>query len=310
VLKRLLLATLASTALVSPALAFTIDFDCTATKVVDRKEFITKETFFGAARVITPEYRRISMSDDSGKETITYGVGGTDAKNWTLPVTKVGKDGEKDDGITAETTQPDKWGHERWLHIAPLGKEATIDRAFGFWTLIHYPDKTISAVVGTCKLALGQEDKLRDKFENKNSPPSQELRDPGRPESKATPKMWSVPIERMGSSITLDGMLNDLVPVRWMLDTGATISNIPYDIAVKLGAKVIREQKFEQADGTVVTSQVVIIKKVAIGGKVYVADIEASVTGSGTTPLLGKNYLDNFSSYEINNAQSHLVLRR
>jgi clan AA aspartic protease (TIGR02281 family) len=116
-----------------------------------------------------------------------------------------------------------------------------------------------------------------------------------------------VPIERKRGAIELSGMMNDAVPIRFALDTGASITNIPYDLAKRLGARVIREQKFELADGTFVTNQVILIRKLSIGGQVTVDGIEASVSESGTMPLLGKNFLDSFSSYEINNAQSQLI---
>ena len=300
------MATIAAIALPVAAYGETIDLDCTVFKVIDRKEFVSKETFFGAARTITPEFRRISLSDDNGKDTLTYGVGGTDPKNWTLAV----KHEEKSDGIEAESAQPDKWGHTRRVYLAAVGKEATINRAFNFFTAIRYPDGTVSASMGTCGVAPGQEDRLREldrQVNNKNKPPSQELRDPSKP--KVTSKSWSVPIERKGAGIAVDGMLNGSVPIRWALDTGASISNIPYALAVKLGAKVVREQTFELADGSTVTNQVILIKKLQVGN-VYVENIEASVSESGTQPLLGKNFLDAFSSYEINNAQGLLILRQ
>jgi predicted aspartyl protease len=275
------MAAIAAIALPAAAHAETVDLDCTATRVVDRKEFINKDTFFAAARDIKPEYRRISIGDAN---TLTYGVGGTDAKNWTMRVTKVSPEESKELRVSAESAT-DQWGYTRWVNL--------IDN--GFITIIRWPDGTYSATGGYCKLDTDQD-----------APPTKELRDP---EAKAGPKTWSVPIERRGHGIAIDGTLNETMPVRWTLDTGASISNIPYDLAVKLNAKVIREQKFEQADGTIVTNQVILIKKLAVGN-VYVADIEASVTARGTTPLLGKNFLDSFSSYEINNAQSQLTLRQ
>jgi hypothetical protein len=283
------MAAIAAIALPATAHAETIDLDCTATLVVDRKEYVNRDTFFAAARDIKPEYRRITYSIERGSRTdgsLTYGVGGNDPKNWTLPVIKV-EDG-KDGGFIAEIKR-DNLGYGRWLYV----------KGEGFVTIVTFPDGTKSAAGGYCKIAPGQE-----------LPPKQELRDPGQPSVKTGPKSWQVPIERHGGGIELDGMLNDSVPIRWALDTGASITNIPYDVAVNLDAKVVREAKFENADGTVATNQIVLIKKLSIGDKVYATDIEASVTAKGTTPLLGRNFLEYFSSYEIDNAQSQLTLRQ
>ena len=123
-------------------------------------------------------------------------------------------------------------------------------------------------------------------------------------------KAWSVPVNRRGSVIALDGMLNGSVPIRWTLDTGATMSSIPRDIAARLDAEVVGSQKFVLADGTSTTKQVILIKKMSIGGKVSVVNIKASVGPTGTAPLLGKNFLDVFSSYEIDNKQGQLILRQ
>jgi len=113
-----------------------------------------------------------------------------------------------------------------------------------------------------------------------------------------------------GVCVALDGTINDRVPIRWVLDTGATMSSIPRDVATRLDAKVVGSQKFKLADGTITTKQVILIKKISIGGTVSVVNIKASVGPAGTAALLGKNFLDAFSSYEINNKQAQLVLRK
>jgi len=300
-MRRFLLALAASTALATPALATTVDFDCTATKVVDRREKISPDTFWAAAHTInTPEYRRITTSDESGAPSLTYGLGQNKPQNWTLPITNVGKDGDKYPGIEAKSATPDQWGYRRWVYLDLDKKDDTIR----FWTMVEFPDRTYSAALGTCDLT---KESLEQFEAAKRTKPNQELRDPG---TKTGPKTWEVPIEHKHGAIELNGMMNDAVPIRFALDTGATITNIPYDLAKRLGAKVIREQMFKLADGTVVTNQIILIKKLSIGGQVAVDGIEASVSESGTRPLLGKNLLDSFSSYEINNAQSQLILRK
>ena len=52
-------------------------------------------------------------------------------------------------------------------------------------------------------------------------------RQPGR--SAAT--SWTVPIRRQGASIMLDGQVDGRFTVHWMLDTGASTSFIPRDLA-------------------------------------------------------------------------------
>lgn len=272
---------LASTAITSAALADSYTLECQAEKVVDRKEFINNDTFFTATRSIKPE-RRVIVIDANG--TLTYGLGDGKPQDWTLHIKKVSGKDEKLEVDTDEIT--DRWGYTRW--VATVGDT--------FVTLIRYPDGTRSATGGRCRVA-------------DDAPANTELRDPGQSQVPAQ-KTWNVPFDKRHGSIELEGKMNNSIDVKWALDTGATITNIPYDLAKRLGAKAIREQTFALADGTAVTNQIILIKKLSIGGQVAVDDIEASVSETGTMPLLGKNFLDSFSSYEINNAQSQLILRK
>jgi predicted aspartyl protease len=279
-----------------------LDLDCTVEAVVERGTHANAKDMWAHQHSVTkPEYRRITLGQN---QTLTYGVGGTDPKNWTMPVVEwhnPGERGFKKWGATAQTDQPDQWGYRRWLYIGG-NNDGTINN--GFWTTVIYPDNTLSGALGTCAMAPGQEYKF-----DKPNLPNQELRDPGQTKFKDK-NVWSVPFQSNHGSIYLDGTLNDTIPIRWALDTGASISHIPYDLALKLGAKPVREQRFVLADGTVQTNQVVVIRRITVADTVHVDDIEASVGATGTKPLLGKNFLDAFSSYEINNAQSLLTLRQ
>jgi clan AA aspartic protease (TIGR02281 family) len=274
-----------------------VNLDCTVEGIVERGTYVTAEAMWANQHPINkPEYRRITLWEN---RTLTYGVGGADPKNWTMPIVIVntkGENGFKNGGIVAQTDQADQWGYRRWLY---LGGNTAGDVANGFWTTVIYPDHTLSGALGTCVPAPGQE----------LPAPSPQLRDPNKnPKNKGE---WMVPfIQSRSGGIMVDGKVNDQIPVRWALDTGATMTNIPYSMAVQLGAKVVREQEFYLADGSRTTNQVVIIKRISIGDAVHVDDIEASVGDDNSPPLLGKNFLDAFSSYEINNAQSHLFLRQ
>jgi clan AA aspartic protease (TIGR02281 family) len=256
-----------------------IDLDCTVTKVVDRREFVISKTFFDAARVITPEYRRITITDGQ-PETITYTVDATTGKTWTIPVTKFGKSGE---GFTAEGTIN---GYGRWLYI----------NRDGFVSVITWPDGTKSAAGGICKTAPSQDSQAAVP-QAAPAPPHQTM-------------MWTVPIKPHGRGIKLDGTVNDKATVHWMLDTGASLTSIPQDLADYLGLKPVRYAKFELADGSVVTKPIVVVHKLTIGGTVYATDTEATISDEGVEPLLGKNFLDLFASYEINNRQGQLLLHR
>jgi len=121
--------------------------------------------------------------------------------------------------------------------------------------------------------------------------------------------IWTVPIRRHGGSIMLGGQVDGRFTVHWMLDTGASTTFIPRDLAKAMDAQELRRKIFVMADGRKVTMPIVLIKRLEIGN-VTVTNLAAAVGDAGTDPLLGKNFLDAFSSYEINNKQAHLVLRK
>jgi clan AA aspartic protease (TIGR02281 family) len=125
---------------------------------------------------------------------------------------------------------------------------------------------------------------------------------------------WTVPISRNGTLITLKARLNDGVATTFMLDTGATVVSIPQDMADRMGLKAIRYENVTYGDGSVGREAVVVISKVALvtadGGTVYLSNVEAMVGKVGAPLLIGKNFLDKFSSYQIDNRAAQLVLKQ
>jgi clan AA aspartic protease (TIGR02281 family) len=121
---------------------------------------------------------------------------------------------------------------------------------------------------------------------------------------------WIIALsEGDGGGHTAIGKVNG-VPLTWIVDTGATISSIPLEIAERLGASEVRKMQFRMADGRVRTESIVLIDKLSVGGKVVVNNVEVAVGPRGSAPLLGKNLLDRFGSYEVDNKSGNLTLRK
>ena len=118
---------------------------------------------------------------------------------------------------------------------------------------------------------------------------------------------WSVPIVRNGSNIRLQASINSGAATSWMLDTGATIVSITQETADALGLKPIRRVELTYGDGRKGTEAIVVIDKLQIGD-VFLRNVEATV--GGKVNLIGKNFLDSFSSYQIDNATSLLILKK
>ena len=113
-----------------------------------------------------------------------------------------------------------------------------------------------------------------------------------------------MPIVRHGVNITLNGQLNDRENINFTLDTGATSVSITHDQARRLGLKAVRQVTVEYADGRKAQEDVVIIDKIAVGN-VFIRNVEATV--SNGVALLGKNFLDRFGSYEVDNRSAKLI---
>jgi clan AA aspartic protease (TIGR02281 family) len=293
---------LASTAFATPAMANTyVELECTVTAVSDKATYLDSKALIKAAHSINkPESRviRIDFDDKPMPHSVTYGLGQGRPQNWSMAVTKSTHKvlGDEADSITAETSVSDQWGHDRWIYVG--GSEASNLR---FLTAIAYPDKQTSLAMGICKDTM-------DASAKSAAPLTQELRDPG-----ATPQASNsfavVPIHRTRDGYYVQGFLNETTPMKMVLDTGATISGIPYDLAAKMGLRAIGERPFQLANGSITKAQIVLLKKLTIG-ETTVENIEAAVSASGSEPLLGKNVLERFTSYEINHQTNQLVLKR
>jgi predicted aspartyl protease len=81
-------------------------------------------------------------------------------------------------------------------------------------------------------------------------------------------------------------------------------------MAERLGAKEVRKMRFEMADGRVSIESIILVDKLSVGGVVVASDVEVAVGPRGSQPLLGKNFLDRFASYEIDNKSGNLTLRK
>jgi clan AA aspartic protease (TIGR02281 family) len=121
---------------------------------------------------------------------------------------------------------------------------------------------------------------------------------------------WTAALQINGRSIKVEGMLNDRIPVQFVLDTGASGVSISRTTANQIGAREIRKQTVVYADGRRGQVSVVIIPRLTVG-TATVTGLEATISeGDDVDALLGKNFLDAFSSYEIDNKRNQLVLRK
>ena len=109
-----------------------------------------------------------------------------------------------------------------------------------------------------------------------------------------------------------DGQLKE----EFILDTGAGAVSISKSLEQKLIAQSLLRREdyispglFKIADGSIITCRRLIIPKITVGGfSVY--NIVAAVSSGNSPLLLGKNFLDKFSSWSVDNSSNTLILNK
>ena len=128
--------------------------------------------------------------------------------------------------------------------------------------------------------------------------------EPARPPapSKVSPAMAakaSIPFEKHGQVVVVEVMLNKSVPVRLVVDTGATYTMISAATAKELSIdphRAPRTMPFQTANG-VIQAPLTNLESVIVGGmevKNLTAAIHDAVPSAQVAGLLGLNFLSNF----------------
>ena len=117
--------------------------------------------------------------------------------------------------------------------------------------------------------------------------------------SPATAAKASIPFEKRGQVVVVEVMLNKSVPVRLVVDTGATYTMISAATAKELNIDAQRAQRtmpFQTANG-VIQAPLANLESVIVGGmeiKNLTAAIHDAVPSAQVAGLLGLNFLSNF----------------
>lgn len=117
--------------------------------------------------------------------------------------------------------------------------------------------------------------------------------------SPATVAKASVPFEKRGQVVVVEVMLNNSVPARLVVDTGATYTMISAATAKELSIdpqRAPRTMPFQTANG-VIQAPLTNLESVIVGGmeiKNLTAAIHDAVPSAQVAGLLGLNFLSNF----------------
>ncbi len=127
-------------------------------------------------------------------------------------------------------------------------------------------------------------------------------------------RIYPVSYNSLGSSLVVRVLINGLVTVNLVVDTGASLIVIPMNIADKAGVKIDKNRTMAVtlANGRKVKAFLVMLDKVKVG-EVELSNVRASVLekeeGGAISGLLGMSFLKNFS-VRIDAKNNKLILEK
>ena len=123
-----------------------------------------------------------------------------------------------------------------------------------------------------------------------------------------------VAMKSEGGVFVVPVLINGVITLDFLIDSGASDVTIPEDVVVTLiRAKTIRKADFKGqktyvlADGTEVESHTFNIRSLQVGDRIL-TNVMGSVTSNKGSLLLGQSFLRRFGSWSIDNRNHELVL--
>ena len=123
-----------------------------------------------------------------------------------------------------------------------------------------------------------------------------------------------IPLQRQGGTFIVPVLVNKLITLNFVVDSGAADVSIPSGVVltlVRIGvlhdADFIGRETYTLADGSKMPSATFRIRSLT-ANKVEIGDVKASVAPAAGELLLGQSFLSRFKSWSIDNARQALVL--
>jgi hypothetical protein len=123
-----------------------------------------------------------------------------------------------------------------------------------------------------------------------------------------------VPLVETNGIYTVPVLINGVLPLQFVLDSGAADVSLPADVFLTLirTGTIVKEDYigkggYRLADGSTVQSDRFFIRELKVGNKVL-KNISTSVGGVDSSLLLGQSFLKRFASVQIDNNRNVLVL--
>lgn len=136
-----------------------------------------------------------------------------------------------------------------------------------------------------------------------------------RQQSSAAITSRTVTLRRHGGVLMVPALLNDSVPVDFIVDSGASdvvLSETVVDDLRKAGkfndADFTGTQMVKIANGSILKVRTFTLRSLSVGNRVL-TNLHAAVAPAKATPLLGQSFLQRFASWSIDNERQVLLLK-
>lgn len=123
-----------------------------------------------------------------------------------------------------------------------------------------------------------------------------------------------IPLERSGGVYTLPVLINNVITLSFVLDSGAAEVSIPMDVALTLNragtidsGDFLGEGTYQLADGTVSKNPRILIRRLRLGNY-EITNVVASIGPIASPLLIGQSLLARVTSWTIDNQNNLLVL--
>jgi clan AA aspartic protease (TIGR02281 family) len=123
-----------------------------------------------------------------------------------------------------------------------------------------------------------------------------------------------VSIEPHDGAFVVPVVLNDIMTVKFIVDSGSADVSIPEEVASALmrsgtltGADLLGNKTYMLADGSLVPSKIYRMASLRIGGTVM-QNVTVRISAAKSSLLLGQSFLSRLKSWSINNAHQVMII--
>ena len=135
-----------------------------------------------------------------------------------------------------------------------------------------------------------------------------------RPASASQAGLTAIPLVKVGGAFTVPVIINGIIPLNFVVDSGASDVSIPADVVLTLmrtgtitQSDFMGDQTYRLADGTTVKSKTFRIRQIKVGDRI-IQNVRGSIADVNGSLLLGQSFLSRFDRISFDYGRQVLLL--